>query len=204
MKVFFPPFCIRKKKKKLCRHADLAKILPDALAVIVGNYIFCQKCKNAAEDGSHLCKRCSNFGWCLYEFSNVFPQTRLLLPAQSRQLGMPTLYRLGKPKKGFVRFECALYEAFFQRYRNPFLMSSVNRFPIVQTRCHREKYFFDHETHVKNLTFVYYCRASLLSASILIFPRHRAGLVRASQIFAWSFATASLYSLYKIYKIDTR
>lgn len=188
---FFP------KKVQFYMLSELAELLPDTLVRIVENYVFCQKCNNEPEEGSNLCQRCLHFSWCLYEFSVV-------LPTQSRQLGTPVLYRLEKPKKGYVRLQCAMYETFFYRFRNPFITSSVNRFHIVQTRCHSEKYVFDHAKHVRNLTFMYYCGASLLTASILLFPRHKAGLIRASRVFAWTFTTASLYSLYKIYNIETR
>ena len=178
-------------------HINLLEVLPGELARIVQKYICCRHCVTEAKEGYHICMRCMDFDMCLLEFTLYVPRERLLLPSQGTQILRPLRYRLEKPERAFVRFQCAWYEALFYRRRCPMSFCS-RRFPIVQTRCHTEKYVFDHTKYVKNAAFVYLCVAPFIIASILLFPQHEKGVRRVSRIFSLAYVATSWYSFVKI------
>ena len=133
-------------------------------------------------------------------WANFFQSSllRFFFLAGPRKLNIPILYKLQKPKRATLRLQCALYETFFSKPRHPFLFSSTECFPIVQTRCHREKYVFDHTKNVRNTAFVYSCGGFLLFASFLFFPLHEDNLLRWTGIFAFACLGSTLYSLVKL------
>ena len=175
----------------------LLELFPAEVVRIVRAYAVCQKCCNDVKGNYNLCTRCLYFDRCLGELFSVSFAPIFFL-AGPRKLNIPILYKLQKPKRATLRLQCALYETFFSKPRHPFLFSSTECFPIVQTRCHREKYVFDHTKNVRNTAFVYSCGGFLLFASFLFFPLHEDNLLRWTGIFAFACLGSTLYSLVKL------
>lgn len=120
----------------------------------------CIKCDHMATTPIHMCHRCMDYKICMldlhefYNYQELFRITGINPPITPNM----ARYKLKRPQKTVVKLHCLIYELLFKRnYTFNYDRSAIDKFNIVQTRCHTEKYVFCEKKiykHIETLLLV--------------------------------------------------